>query len=230
MTVTVIDGADATGANIAKLPAGLGIVALYVTGTGDVPATPAELAEYPDALRIAQWPVLAVDEAAHADIIDFEDQAATEADLAPWAADAAAAYHAGTRPGQRFPAVYASLSRMDTVTAALAAGNAPATTGLVVADWTGNRAQAVTMLGTKLGGYWVVGVQYANMGAFDVDVFDASWVNARSTHPAAAQPPPGQWHDPQAWTWQSAAIVGIGLNGKLCAFEYRPGAPWARIT
>jgi hypothetical protein len=228
MTLQVIDGADATGANAGHLPRGLGIAALYVTGQGDVPATPAELAAYPDALRIAQWPVLGVDEAAHADILDFEDQAATAADIAPWAVNAAQQYADAVRPGQRFPAVYASLSRMDEATSALAAGGAPSATGLVVADWTGNRGQAISMLGTKLGGYFVVGVQYANMGAFDVDVFDAQWVNARSARPAV-QPPPGQWHDPAAWTWQEATIVGVGLNGKLCAFEYRPGAPWARV-
>jgi len=229
MTIQIIDGADAIGANVDKLPKGLGIAALYVTGQGDVPATPAELAGLPGCLRIAQWPALAVDEAVHADLLDVEDQAATLSDAAPWAVNAADAYHAAIRPGQRFPGVYASLAKMDQVTAELDAGHAPSATGLWVADWTGSRDRAAAMIGTKIGGYFVIGVQYANMGAFDVDVFDAQWVNARSARPVL-EPPPGQWHDPQAWTWQSAVIIGQGLNGKLCAFEYRDGAPWARIT
>ena len=225
----IIDGADAIGANIAHLPRGLGIVALYVTGTGDVPATPAELAAYPDCLRIAQWPALAADEAARADYLDFEDQAASEADLAPWALNAAQAYAAAARPGQRYPAIYASLSKMDQAAAALTAGHAPPATGLIVADWTGNRAAAAAMIGTKIGGYFVVGVQYANMGAYDMDVFDAQWVNTRSARPVIV-PPPGQWYHPEAWTWAQAVIIGKGLDGNVHAFEFRDGAPWSKIA
>jgi hypothetical protein len=227
MTITVIDGADATTENVSKLPSGLGIVAGYATGQG-IAWTAAQLAQYPGAIIIDQDPQASDP---MADVLDVENGAATPADAPAWVARAAADYHAGTRPGQRWPAIYASAAAMPAVTAALREAPAgPPAPYLWVADWTGNRAQAATMLGTHIDTYPVIGVQYANMGAYDVNVFDAAWVTSRSAAPAAAAVPPGQWLNPREWTWKQCVCVGVGLDGQLHSFEYRDGAPWARLA
>jgi hypothetical protein len=224
MTITVIDGADATTGNVAKLPPGLGIVAGYATGPG-IAWTAAQLAAYPGAIIIDQDPH-AIDPMA--DVLDFEAGAATEADLAPWAQAAQADYHSAARPGQRSPAIYASQSSLTAACNALSAAGVTGV-GLWVANWTEGRGAAVTQLQQAGGPYPIIGVQWADAGDYDLDVFSAAWVNARSARPAV-QPPPGQWHDPQAWTWAEACIIGIGTDGKLHSFEYRPGAPWARLA
>lgn len=235
MTVTVLDGADATGANVSALPAGLGVVAGYATGTGPVPWTSADWEAHPDAIRIDQSPQNTVmDETA--DVLDYEQGAATLADVAPWALAAKAAWAAGTRPGQRHPAVYASRSSLTAVCNALAAARVTGV-GLWVADWTGDRAAAVAMLEASSGPYPVIGVQYANAGEYDKDVFLESWVSARSAVPGpqpapAPKPavPPGQWDDPAAWTWAQAAVTGIGEDGKMHAFAWSPASnTWAKV-
>lgn len=230
MTAAYIDGADAIGANVAHLPRGLGVVALYVTGDGDVPATPAELAANPGAIRIAQWPALNVDEAAHADELDVEDGAATLEDCAPWAKNADAAYQTAARPGQRPPTIYASQGKMGDITAALAAGGVgPDLCGLHVASWTGSKTAALAVLGTKINGYLVTGVQWANAGAYDLDVFLSSWVNAVSRKVAPVEPP-GQWLNPAQWTWSEVTVTGIGLDGDLHSFAYNGrGNTWAKV-
>ena len=40
-------------------------------------------------------------------------------------------------------------------------------------------------------------------------------------------PPPGQWDNPEAWTWQSAVTAGTGLDGKLHMFHFT-GTAWAK--
>lgn len=85
--------------------------------------------------------------------------------------------------------------------------------------------------------YPVVGVQYQDEGRYDLDVWLASWVSTRSakkTATTAAPPkpamPPGQWDDPQAWTWAEVTVSGTGLDGKLHSFAYsRAGNTWARV-
>jgi hypothetical protein len=224
MTIQIIDGADATTANVDSLPKGLGVVAGYATGP-DVAWTRAQFAEYPDAIIIDQDPA-ATDPMA--DVLDYEAGAATLDHLAPWARAALADWRAGVRPGQRSPAIYASQSKLTDVANALAAGGVSGI-GLWIANWSEGRAAAVQQIEAAGGPFPVIGVQWADAGTHDLDVFSGPWVNARSSRAVVAAPP-GQWHDPKAWTWQAATIVGIGQNGKLCAFEYRDGAPWARIT
>ena len=224
MTITVIDGADATTVNVPRLPPGLGIVAGYATGPG-IAWTAAQLAAYPGAIIIDQDPH-ATDPMA--DVLDYEAGAATEADLGPWAEAARRDYENAARPGQRAPAIYAAKANLTTVCNALDA-HAVTGVGLWVADWTNSRDQAVALLQGSSGPYPVIGVQWANAGAYDLDVFSAAWVNARSARHAVA-PPPGQWDDPRAWTWQSSIIIGSGLDGQVHAFEMRPGAPWAKLA
>ena len=224
MTITVIDGADATTGNVHLLPPGLGVVAGYATGTG-IAWTAAQLAQYPGAIIIDQDPAA---KDPYADVLDIEGGAATAAEAATWAAMALADYKSAARPGQRSPAIYASTARLTEVCNALQAGGVTGA-GLWVANWTEGRAAAVTQVEQASGPYPVIGVQWANAGSYDLDVFSAAWVNARSVKPVVA-PPPGQWNDPKAWTWTAAIITGSGLDGKLHSFEYREGAPWARLA
>lgn len=235
MTVAIIDGADATAANYASLPRDLAIVAGYTTGSDGIPWTAEMWAQHPDALRIDQSPANTVmDETA--DILDYERGAATLADLAPWGLAAQSAWARAARPGQRHPAIYASSSNLTPVCNALAAAKV---TGirLIVADWSDSRDTAIALLADSSGPYPVAGVQYRDAGACDLDVFLASWVNTRSAvkpAPKAAAPkpaaPPGQWNDPQAWTWAEVVVTGTGLDGKLHSFAYsKAGNTWAKV-
>jgi hypothetical protein len=235
MTAAVIEGADATGSNLAHLPAGFAIVAGYVTGSDGIAWLAAQWSEHPDAIRIDQSPAdTPADETA--DVLDVERGAATLADIAPWALAAKAAYARAARPGQRHPAVYASQDSLTPVCSALAAARVTGV-GLVVADWNDTKDAAIAALQASSGPYPVVGVQYADEGLYDLDVFLASWVNTRSAKATAAAPavakpamPPGQWDDPHAWTWAEATITGTGLDGKVHTFAYsKAGNTWAKV-
>ena len=235
MTAAVIDGADVTGASLSSLPPGFSVVAGYSTGSDGVPWSAEQWAEHPAAIRIDQSPEdTALDETA--DVLDYERGAATLADIAPWALAARAAWAKVTRPGQRHPAIYASADNLTAVCNALAAAKVTGV-GLFVADWNDTKEAAVAALAASSGPYPVVGVQYANEGLYDLDVFLASWVNARSAKtspaaPAAAKPavPPGQWDDAAAWTWAEATVVGKGTDGNLHAFAYSTASNvWAKV-
>jgi hypothetical protein len=182
MTPAIIDGADATGANYSALPSGLAIVAGYSTGSDGIAWDEAQWAEHPDAIRIDQSPEnTALDETA--DVLDFENGAATLAGIAPWVLAARAAFARGARPGQRHPAVYASRSNLTPVCNALADARVTGV-GLWVADWTDDRAAAVAELATSSGPYPVIGVQWQDAGRFDRDVFLESWLSVRSAKAA----------------------------------------------
>jgi hypothetical protein len=235
MSDAVIEGADVTGSNLAHLPAGFAVLAGYSTGSEGIPWSEAQWAEHPDAIRIDQSPA-DTPAGETADVLDVEGGAATFADCAPWALAAQASYAKAARPGQRHPAIYASQDNLTPVCNALAAARVTGV-GLVVADWNDTKDAAVAVLQASSGPYPVVGVQYADEGLYDLDVFLASWVNARSAKAAAkaapaarAAMPPGQWDDPQAWTWAEATISGTGLDGKLHSFAYsKAGNAWAKV-
>lgn len=222
--VTIIDGADAVGSNfaaLAALPAGTQMAG-YATGSDGVAWTAAQFAAYPGALRIDQDPSASIPTA---DILDVENGAATPADCPGWAKNALASFRLGARPGQRSPAIYASKDNLTPVANALIAGGITAGIGLLVADWTNSRDDAVAMLDASGGPFPVVGVQYSSLETYDLDVFLMSWLVDVSTSEA----PPGQWADASAWTWQSAVITGTGLDGKTHAFTYDPATgQWAK--
>ena len=116
------------------------------------------------------------------------------------AAAALADYQSAARPGPALPRHLRQRMRALTeVCNALQAGGVTGV-GLWVANWSEGRAAAVAQVEHASGPYPVIGVQWANAGTYDLDVFSAAWVNARAVKPVVA-PPPGQWADPKAWTW-----------------------------
>lgn len=233
MNIATTIGYDATGANVGHLPRGQH--AAYVTGSGSVPWSAAQLAADPGVIQIDQAPVdTPVNELA--DVLDIERGAATLEDLVTWVRAALANFHDGARPGQRSPAVYCSRKGTFGVSAVVKTLNAAKLTGigLWIADWNNNVSQATTEVGSSVPGsgnpYPVIGRQYRNAGSFDVSIFSVPWLTARSVKHDRPQAPPGQWLDPSAFTWGSAVVVGNGLDGKLHSFRFNPtSGGWDRL-
>ncbi len=182
MTIATVTVADAIRINIGQLPKGL--AAGYTTGSGIVPWGPADWKAHPGAVRICQDPAASD---TTADCLDVEQGAATISTVARWAEAAAASVAAGTRPGQRHPAVYMSLSAVTPVVNALTAGGIHSGVGLWVANWNLTAAEAAVLVQHAGGPYPIIGVQYANRGAYDVSVFSGPWLGAVSGDPAAPQ-------------------------------------------
>lgn len=183
--MTLVWGWDATHSNLGGVPGGQG--AGYTTGTPDIKWTPEDWASHPGAVRIDQD---AADSDPSADVLDVETGAATPASVPDWTDRAYADYHSGVRPGQRFPAVYASLDNVPAVAAELAARPPVSKPVLIVAHWGITMDEAAKLIGTQISGLTVVGVQFANRGAFDSDVFDAAWLAAVSDGPVTPVEPP----------------------------------------
>jgi hypothetical protein len=176
---TLVD--DETRALIGSAPAGAALAG-YTTGSAGISWGAADWLAHPTAIRIDQ-DTGASD--ATADVLDVESRAATAGKCAGWAKRARASYASGIRPGQRAPAIYMSLSQVSTVTTALKAGGITGGVGLWIADWMNNQATAQAMIGTTYGGFTVIGVQYRNVGTYDMDVFDTTWWATRSaSYPA----------------------------------------------
>ena len=220
--MVITDAADAQGVNLHTVPA-VPQLAGYSTGSGGVPWSAAQWAAHPDALRICQ-DTGATDRTA--DILDVETGAATYAECPSWAKGALASFHGASRPGQRSPAIYCSASNVTAVVNALIAGKVTSGVGLFVADWTNSRAAAIAVLNISGGPFPVIGVQYADKGTYDADVFLTSWLNNRSKKGTTMtmQPPPGQWQDAAAWSWKEAALIGTGLDGNLHVFTFDPAS------
>jgi len=199
-------GYDVTHANLPHAPAGQ--LAGYATGVGaDVRWTAADWAAHPGAIRIAQSPVLATDEAALADVLDVESMAATLSDCAPWARDAQASFAARRRPGQRRPAIYFSAFNVHNVVNALIGGGVTSGVGLWVANWSLGEAQAVADVLNGAGPFPVIGVQFRNDGAYDVDIWSAAWL-ADVSQPAAPVPP-----SPVPPSWPAGVVLRLGSSG-----------------
>lgn len=223
--MNLVTVADVTHANLASAPKGMQL-ALYSTGSGGIAATAAELAAHPDAVIIDQTPAAGRWDNV-ADVDDYERGAVSLAELAPRAKARMAAFKAVTHPGQREPAVYMSESNVTSVVNALIKGGVTSGVGLWVADWSWTLPEAIAKVTAAAGPFPIVGVQYHNAGAYDLSVFSGSWLANRSKRPVpvTVKPhvPPGQWLDAHAWTWQSAAIAGVGLDHKNHVWSYVPG-------
>lgn len=222
MTIATVQGYDATHANIGHLPKGQ--AAGYITGSASVQWTDKDWEAHPGAVRIDQSPVITAADV-RCDVVDLEAGAVTLAELAAVVKDAQAAYRAGLRPGQRWPAVYCDRSNVSAVCNALAAGGV-LSCPLAVADWNNNPTAATAEVANASGPYPIVWRQYANDGTYDAGVFSADWLNTVS----AARPPapPGQWRDPSVWTWKSAVMTGIGLDDHYHAFSLT-GGTWEKF-
>lgn len=209
---------DATHKNIASIPMGQ-MAALYTTGSPDIKATPQDFANHPNAIHICQ------DHGSDhsADILDMELGAATPQDCAQWIPQARASFMNATRISQRWPGIYASLSKLTPLANALVAAhisNVP----LWVADWGLDQTIAINDIINASGPFPIVGMQIRNQVVDDFSVFSTEYLN----HVAGAKPlpaiPPGQWLDPTKWQWQQVAELGLGLDGKLHAFTFDPAA------
>ena len=225
--MTTVLVCDATHDNISHLPHGQ--AAGYSTGTGShIRWTAADWAAHPGAVRIDQDPQ-ASDPAA--DVLDVEQGAASPGNCPGWVRRARVSYNSATRPGQRRPAIYASRSQVTAVCNALVAGGVTSGVGLWVADWGRTRAQAEAEVNAASGPFPVIGVQYANAGLYDMSVFSAAWLKEVSAVTAPAKPPvpPGQWKNPDEWTWKEPVIVAAqGLDGKFHMFALTGGA-WHKV-
>jgi hypothetical protein len=173
---------DTIGANVARLPEGAR-AAGYVTGAGDVPWTAEELKAHPGVVLIDQTPAGGPWDSG-ADVDDYENGAVQLSELAPRARLRAASFKAGTRPGQRHPAVYASAANLTAVCNALVAGGLTGI-GLWVAHWGLPEATAAAMVANASGPFPVIGVQYDHDAArgVDVSVFSAPWLATVSVKP-----------------------------------------------
>lgn len=216
MDLTVV--IDCTGANLAAVdPPHGALIAGYTTGSGPVPWTPQQFAQHPGAVRIDQSPVnTAADETA--DVLDVERGAATIGDIPGWVRAAQANVIAGTRPGQRRPAVY--LNRSELTPAANALNAAGITGG--VAFWVAapmNEQEAAAMVATASGPFPVIGVQYAFQSLFDVSVVSTAWLNAVSKAPENSQPGPGTQtgfkfcHKCQGLFWGPGEAISVCPRG-----------------
>ncbi len=180
----IVPMADATHRSIGHLPPGQ--AAGYVTGSPSVKWTPADWAAHPGAVRIAQSPLLTVDEAPDADVLDVEDFAATLGDCAPWARNAAAAFRTAFRPGQRHPAIYASANAIPAVVAALHVGHVTSGVGLWVANWNLTEPQAIADVLAAAGPFPLVGIQWRSLQYYDLSVMAGSWLSTVSKVPSGA--------------------------------------------
>ena len=184
--MSIVIAFDCIRANIGSAPDGL--LAGYTTGTPDIRWADSDWAAHPDAVRIDQDPAASD---GTADVLDVEAGAATLASIPGWAARALASYKAAKRPGQRTPVIYMSQVNVTPVANVLTgAGMADGSVGLFIANWNLTQAQAAAEVLAASGPFPVHGLQFRNAGWFDIDVFSAAWLGARSAAPQAAIGPP----------------------------------------
>jgi len=169
---SAVVGYDLISANIGHAPAGAQLAG-YSTGSGSIPWTAAQWAAHPGTVRIDQ------DAAASdptADVLDVERGAATLADCPGWAKRAVKDFTAAARPGQRWPAIYASASSITPVVNALIAGGVTSEVGLWVANWSFTKAEAFAEVLNAAGPFPIVAVQWASGAFYDTDVFSQRWL------------------------------------------------------
>lgn len=176
MAIPVIPMYDATGANFGHLPAGQ--AASYVTGSGGVPASAAQLASRAGIMMIDQSPVITAADV-RADFYDLEYGAVTIAEIAQLVKDGQAAYKAAARRGQRWPGVYCSAGQVTPVVNALVAGGV-SSCPLGLADYSVGLAHAQAAVAGASGPYPVVWYQYADTGGggtYDLGIASVPWLN-----------------------------------------------------
>ena len=224
----VIDVYDAIGTNVSHLPAGQP-AAGYPTGFGDVPWSTAELAAHPGVVWIDQSPVnTTFDETC--DEIDYENSAATLADLPGWCFAAWRSYNAAIRPGQRKPAVYESSGNVTAVVNALIAGGIKSNVGLHIAKWGITRAAAIAMIQDTSGPFPIIAVQYDNGPYYDRNVYSQEWLSTVSGKvpdmKITGVPAQADFKD-----GSTVLMIGIGPQGqKLWEFVTTDGQTWTGVS
>jgi hypothetical protein len=218
---------DATTGNEPKLPHGQ--VAGYDTGPG-VAWTDSQWAAHPGALHIDQDPG---DSDYTADYLDVEARAGTLDRCARWSQRARADFSAGKRSGQREPAVYTFKYNITNVVNALVSGGVKSGVGLVVADWNLTQAEATALVEAASGPFPVIGVQFADAGLFDINVFATPYLQTVSTRPA----PAGGGYGPPLnlradggltsvrLTWDPPGTPGLPLPAQYLAYIYEGTEP-----
>ena len=178
--MSIVFGFDCTHVNIPHLPPGLHQLAGYTTGAGDVPWTPADWDAHPGAIRIVQDEGL-TDRTA--DVADIERYAGRYIDAPGWYRDAVGHFQAGTRPGQRWPAFYASRSSITPLVNELVSAGIKSGPRLIVAQWGENDAQAKLEIIDASGPFPIVGVQDEDLGLYDRDGWSSEWLTVVSKVP-----------------------------------------------
>lgn len=215
MSITFV--LDATHRNVGAIPKGT-LAALYTTGSPDIKATQQDFANHPNAIHICQ------DHGSDltADIIDMEKGAATPQDAVNFINGARHSFWNVQRPGQRWPGIYLSRSRVTEQTNALVAAKLTQVP-LWIAQWGDPQTIAIAEIAHTSGPFPVIGLQIRNQNVDDFSVFSTEWINAVSKHGLPkAMVPPGQWKNPKEWTWKSVIESGIGLDNKQHAFKFDP--------
>lgn len=186
-TIETVAIFDATGANVKSLPAGQH--AGYVTGSGGIPWTSGEWAAHSHAVRIDQSPASGPWDSL-ADVQDFEAGAVTLAEVAPRIIESQAAWHAGKRPGQRWPAVYVGARpHMTTVVNSLIAAGIKSGVPFAIAAPGMADIAAKALITSTHGTPWpVVWVQNGFHGTYDSGWVSVPWLHAVSAAPAPKAP------------------------------------------
>jgi len=181
--MSIVLGFDATSSGLAHVPAGQHQLAGYTTqlnpGDGIAWTTP-QWDAHPGAIRICQN-AAATD--LTADVLDIERGAATIADAPGWYRDAVGHYHAGTRPGQRWPAFYASQDNITPLVNHLISSGITSGPGLIIANWSISEGQAAHEVLGAGGPFPVKGMQFQSFQFYDVDVWSESWLAVVSKVP-----------------------------------------------
>jgi hypothetical protein len=152
MTATTCVMIDAMGVNSDNIPAETEKVGAYVTGSGGVPWTDAELTRFgARAVTINQLPQDPGDVAAM--VCDSESGAATIADTVGWAQDRQSAGHR--------PAVYVQESNLTALIDALITGDVK-TADIWLANWNLSEAEATIEVENATGPFPIMAVQFAS--------------------------------------------------------------------
>lgn len=179
-------GADCTSSLEPHLPAAFKQVAGYTTGTPDIRWSPAQLGAHPGVVHICQ-DAGATD--VTADVLDVESGAATNAEAGAWFIAATQHRAAGTRRGQRLPAIYTSLANVTPLVNALIAYGVHTGPRLWVAHWGISQATAAADI-TETGPFPIIGYQFSDPGPYDLDLWADDWLASGSPGSPPARP---QW-------------------------------------
>jgi hypothetical protein len=199
--------ADTIHDNVRNLPTSLR-VAGYVTGSKDIKWTDADWAKFKRHVRINQFP--GVDDKL-GNVLDIENRA--------WTIPRAVTATKMRQDAGRDTTLYISAGSIGALAAALkAAGCKVTSTFLWMANWNLNMDEATNLIGTHIGGYRLVAVQWASPSSnpatrlpgtnltlheanADLSVADEAWLPAR---PAPVPVPSGLRH---------AILVGHNESG-----------------